>query len=96
MSLTSSPATLYDLGVGACGVPCQASDSVVALSNAHRKSGAHCFQHLEVGFDGFHVDVTVVDLCPGCGTDDIQLSRGAYAQLEDEDDGRIQDLWSFK
>jgi expansin (peptidoglycan-binding protein) len=46
--------------------------------------------------NGQHIDVTVGDLCPGCGTDGIDLSIGAFASIENLDVGRMTVSWSFK
>ncbi|KAJ7202735.1 RlpA-like double-psi beta-barrel-protein domain-containing protein-containing protein, partial [Mycena rebaudengoi] len=83
-------------GVGACGAPLQNSDFIVALSEAHYDGGAHCWQHLDVEYNGQHIDVTVGDLCPGCTTDGLDLSEGAFAAIENLDAGRITVAWSFK
>ena len=45
---------------------------------------------------GKHVDVTVVDLCPGCGPNDIDLSEGAFKKLASLGTGRIQVTWNVK
>jgi expansin (peptidoglycan-binding protein) len=46
--------------------------------------------------NGQHIDVTVGDLCPGCTTDGLDLSEGAFAAIENLDAGRITVAWSFK
>ncbi|KAI3709181.1 hypothetical protein L2E82_38940 [Cichorium intybus] len=38
---------------------------------------------------GGTVDVTVVDLCPGCAGDQLDLSQEAFAMIADPDEGRI-------
>ncbi|KAJ6479104.1 RlpA-like double-psi beta-barrel-protein domain-containing protein-containing protein [Mycena sanguinolenta] len=94
----SPSATWYtpDGNVGACGAPMQNSDFIVALSSAHYKDGAHCWQHLNVEYNGKNIDVTIGDLCPGCGTDGIDLSEGAFAALADLGVGVIPVQWNFK
>ncbi|KAJ7442453.1 RlpA-like double-psi beta-barrel-protein domain-containing protein-containing protein, partial [Mycena latifolia] len=85
-----------DGGYGACGAPLQNWDFIVALSEAHYDGGAHCWQHLDVEYNGQSIDVMVGDLCPGCGTDGIDLSQGAFAAIENLDVGRMTVSWSFK
>jgi expansin (peptidoglycan-binding protein) len=46
--------------------------------------------------NGKHIDVTIEDLCVGCGTDSIDLSQGAFATLADLDVGVIPIQWNFK
>ncbi|KAD4178035.1 hypothetical protein E3N88_28440 [Mikania micrantha] len=38
---------------------------------------------------GRSVDVTIVDLCPGCGSNQIDLSQEAFAVIANPDAGRI-------
>ncbi|KAD4178034.1 hypothetical protein E3N88_28439 [Mikania micrantha] len=38
---------------------------------------------------GNSVDVTVVDLCPGCAANQVDLSREAFAVIANTDAGRI-------
>ncbi|KAJ7218814.1 hypothetical protein C8J57DRAFT_1095429, partial [Mycena rebaudengoi] len=78
-------------GVGACGAPLQNSDFIVALSEAHYDGGGHCWQHLDVEYNGQHIDVTVGDLCPGCTTDGLDLSEGAL--LPSRISTREESLW---
>ncbi|KAJ7917365.1 RlpA-like double-psi beta-barrel-protein domain-containing protein-containing protein [Mycena leptocephala] len=97
-TIFSGDATWYDPNgnVGACGAPMQNSDFIVALSSAHYHDGAHCWQHLDVEYNGKHIDVTIGDLCPGCGTEGIDLSQGAFAALADLNLGVIPVQWHFK
>ncbi|GKA35304.1 EG45-like domain containing protein [Tanacetum coccineum] len=38
---------------------------------------------------GNSVDVTVVDLCPGCASNQVDLSQEAFAVIANRDAGRI-------
>lgn len=44
---------------------------------------------------GKGVDVTVVDSCPGCGRDDIDLSPAAFKKLAPLSQGVVQVTWKF-
>lgn len=46
--------------------------------------------------NGKHIDVTIGELCPGCGTEGIDLSEGAFAALADLNIGVIPVQWHFK
>jgi expansin (peptidoglycan-binding protein) len=46
--------------------------------------------------NGKHIDVTIGDLCVGCGTDSIDLSQGAFATLADLDVGVIPIQWNLR
>ncbi|KAL0579486.1 hypothetical protein V5O48_002528 [Marasmius crinis-equi] len=83
-------------GFGACGAPSQNSDLVVALPQGQYDGGKKCWKHLDVAYKNKHVDVTVVDLCPGCGPNDIDLSEGAFQQLASLGTGRIKVDWNVK
>ncbi|KAJ7099818.1 RlpA-like double-psi beta-barrel-protein domain-containing protein-containing protein [Mycena epipterygia] len=82
-------------GIGACGNPIQNSDFSVALSSANYDNGAHCGQDLTVTFQGKSITVKVADLCPGCASNGIDLTEGAFASLADTGRGVIDVTWSF-
>ncbi|KAJ6495008.1 hypothetical protein DFH09DRAFT_869580, partial [Mycena vulgaris] len=69
-----------DGNYGAYGAPMQNSNFIVALSSAPYHNA---------------LDVTIGDLCPGRGTEDLDLSQGAFADLADLDLGRIAVQWHF-
>ncbi|KAJ7757782.1 RlpA-like double-psi beta-barrel-protein domain-containing protein-containing protein [Mycena maculata] len=83
-------------GIGACGAPLQNSDFIMALNEAQYNGGAHCWQHLDVEYNRKTINVTVGDLCPGCGTDGLDLSEGAFASLADLSIGVLTVNWSFE
>ncbi|KAJ7616568.1 RlpA-like double-psi beta-barrel-protein domain-containing protein-containing protein [Roridomyces roridus] len=97
VSAISGPATFYDPegGLGACGSPIQENDFSVALTAPNFASGAHCGQPITVTFGGKSITVIVQDLCPGCGTNGIDLTRGAFSALANTDLGVIQVDWEF-
>ncbi|KAJ8469780.1 hypothetical protein ONZ45_g16779 [Pleurotus djamor] len=88
-------ATFFQPGLGACGANSLSTDLIVALSPSQFAGGANCFKHIKVNFNGRQIDATVVDLCPGCGGDGIDLSPTAFELLENPDVGRIQVDWNF-
>ncbi|PBK66791.1 barwin-like endoglucanase [Armillaria solidipes] len=91
-------ATWYtpDGGSGACGTTLQNSDNIVALSNDQYAGGVHCGKVITASYEGKSVDVTIRDLCPGCGSNGIDLSSSAFQQLAGLDVGRIQVTWDYK
>ncbi|KAF4588722.1 hypothetical protein EYR40_010276 [Pleurotus pulmonarius] len=89
-------ATFFAPGLGACGAFSQSIDLIVALSPAQFAGGANCFRHIGINYGGKFVDATVVDLCPGCAGDSIDLSPSAFQVLENPDVGRIQVNWDFE
>ncbi|KAJ7128419.1 RlpA-like double-psi beta-barrel-protein domain-containing protein-containing protein [Mycena epipterygia] len=74
-------------GTGACGNSIQNSDFSVALSSANYDNGAH--------FQGKSITVKVEDLCPGCASNGIDLTEGAFESLANKDLGVIDVTWSF-
>ncbi|PBK90527.1 hypothetical protein ARMGADRAFT_934207, partial [Armillaria gallica] len=81
-------------GVGACGVPMQNSDHIVALSSNQYDGGTH--KYIGVHYKGKFVDATIRDLCPGCDHNGIDLSPSAFEKLAPLDDGRIQVTWNYE
>ncbi|KAJ7199359.1 RlpA-like double-psi beta-barrel-protein domain-containing protein-containing protein [Mycena pura] len=94
---TSGPATFFIPGgaTGACGGAIQNSDFAVALSSANYAGGAHCGQDVTVQFNGKSIVVRVADLCPGCASNGIDLTEGAFAALADVNLGVIEVNWNF-
>ncbi|KAL0945410.1 hypothetical protein HGRIS_000902 [Hohenbuehelia grisea] len=91
----SGDATWYNTGLGACGGRNKDSDRIVALSPRQFKNRQNCRKHIKVHYRGKTVDATVVDLCPGCAGDSIDLSPAAFKALAPLDDGRIKVTWNF-
>ncbi|ESK93163.1 non-catalytic module family expn protein [Moniliophthora roreri MCA 2997] len=81
---------------GACNAPSANYDLVAGLPPGHYANGSKCWRHLNVHYQGKSIDVTVVDLCPGCGPNDINLSEGAFQLLAPLAVGRIRVHWELK
>ncbi|KAJ7076748.1 RlpA-like double-psi beta-barrel-protein domain-containing protein-containing protein [Mycena belliarum] len=82
---TTGPATWYSPngGFGACGQPIQNGDFAVALSSANYAD------------NGKSINAVVRDLCPGCASNGIDLTQGAFSALANLDLGVIQVVWNF-
>ncbi|KAK0457304.1 RlpA-like double-psi beta-barrel-protein domain-containing protein-containing protein, partial [Desarmillaria tabescens] len=83
---------------GACGAYSQNSDSVVALPLSLYANGANCWKHIGVinAANGKWVDAVVTDLCPDCESTHIDLSEGAFSQLDSLDTGVIDVTWYYE
>ncbi|RDA88473.1 hypothetical protein CP532_6610 [Ophiocordyceps camponoti-leonardi (nom. inval.)] len=73
--------TWYEPGLGACGETNTKQDQVVAVSSAHFDGLKPCNRKIRVSHKGHALDVRVVDRCPGCGDDDLDLSPSAFEQV---------------
>ncbi|KAI0071194.1 hypothetical protein K474DRAFT_1669265 [Panus rudis PR-1116 ss-1] len=86
-------ATFFTPSVGACGHTNTEDDFIVAIaSNVFQKAlggeknpnnNPICNKKLTAKFKGKSVSVTIVDECPGCGTDGLDLSPAAFKKLAD-------------
>jgi expansin len=89
-------ALFYDPGAatGSCSLgPFPADGLYASLPPQQFRSGAACGTHLEVqGPDG-RVRVDVVDLCPGCAPNMINLSRAAFARVADPAPGSARVMY---
>ncbi|KAK3990668.1 hypothetical protein QBC44DRAFT_60372 [Cladorrhinum sp. PSN332] len=45
--------------------------------------------------DGREVEVQVVDRCTGCGVRDLDLSVGAFEEIGEESEGRVEGTWEW-
>jgi expansin (peptidoglycan-binding protein) len=67
------------------------------LSMYERNNGGNCGQGVRIKANGRSVIATVVDSCPTCGPDDIDLSPSVFAALADGDMGLgvLSVKWNF-
>ncbi|KAK8112187.1 RlpA-like double-psi beta-barrel-protein domain-containing protein-containing protein [Apiospora kogelbergensis] len=89
--------TYYNPGLGSCGLTNGDGDAVVALSPA--QYAAHpdaCGKSIVINYGGKTATATVVDKCPGCSADSIDVSPSIFQSLESLDAGRVQVSWSFQ
>lgn len=91
----SGEATFYDpVAVGACSFDHEPPGGLVAaVGPAAFADSAACGSFIEVRGPRGAVVVRVVDLCPGCGPDHIDLSREAFVQVADPALGRATIRW---
>lgn len=90
--------TFYDVGKGACGHTNQGSEFVVAVNSAQYGKdypGPHCFKEITITYNGKSAQASVVDECPGCPCGGLDLSRGLFDYLADENQGVIYGSWWF-
>ncbi|KAK3986520.1 RlpA-like double-psi beta-barrel-protein domain-containing protein-containing protein [Cladorrhinum sp. PSN332] len=94
--------TWYNTGLGACGKTNNDNQLVVALNkatfdpktpNGNPNKNTLCGRKIRATYKGKSVDVTVVDRCPGCGANDLDLSPAAFKKLAGLDKGRITGSW---
>jgi expansin (peptidoglycan-binding protein) len=83
-------ATFYDAdGTGHCGYDVAPDRMVVAVSSADWTGSAHCGRCLQVWGPEGMVIVRVVDSCPTCGADHIDLSEEAFDLVADPQQGIV-------
>lgn len=87
-------ATFYDATGAACSLPVAAGEAVVAVSPALFAGSARCGECLEVTGPAGSVVVRVVDQCPGCEPEDLDLSASAFAQIGNPAVGREPVSWT--
>lgn len=100
-------ATYYDPGMGACGHESSPDELIVALDlgvfNQKLKESGEvnpnknpiCGKKIEATHEGKSVVVTVVDACPGCGKNGLDLTKKAFAKIGDVDDGHFEVNWKW-
>ncbi|KAI1142001.1 RlpA-like double-psi beta-barrel-protein domain-containing protein-containing protein [Hypoxylon sp. FL0543] len=88
----SGDMTYYTPGLGACGITNSESDAVVAMSPAQY---GHCGQSIKISYNGKTATAKVVDKCPGCAGNSIDVSPTIFQQLADLSLGRVQVTWEW-
>lgn len=94
----SGDATYYDVGLGSCGDTNSNSEMVAALSEDLMGSGSgsdYCGKSITIKGKKGSVTVKVVDTCPGCGREDIDLSPAAFKKLGALSQGVLPITWSL-
>ena len=88
-------ATYYNAtGAGACSFDPSPNDLMVAAMNAEEfNNAAVCGSFVEVTGALGTVTVRIVDLCPECKAGHLDLSREAFAQIDEIRLGRVPITW---
>ncbi|KAF9873760.1 riboflavin aldehyde-forming enzyme [Colletotrichum karsti] len=77
--------TYYNPGLGSCGQNHGDGDMVVALSAAKLGGASNdnplCSKSVQISYGGKTVDATVVDKCPGCASNNIDVSPAVFTAL---------------
>lgn len=96
--------TYYNTGLGACGKVNKDTDLIVALNkakfdpktpNGNPNKNTLCGKKIKASYQGKSVTVTIVDRCPGCGPNDLDLSPAAFKKLAPLSVGRFKGTWEF-
>lgn len=90
-------ATYYDAtGAGACLFDPSPQDLMVAAMNAPEyDNAALCGAYVSVSGAKGTIVVRIVDLCPECQTGHLDLSREAFAQVDELYLGRVPITWQI-
>ncbi|KAL2810095.1 RlpA-like double-psi beta-barrel-protein domain-containing protein-containing protein [Aspergillus granulosus] len=96
--------TYYDPGLGSCGIMSTASEKIcavshvvfdAALNSTNPNTNPLCGLKLRIRRGEMTVDVAVVDRCPGCNTNDLDVSPAVFEELGDLAEGRVLVDWSW-
>ncbi|KAI0449971.1 riboflavine-aldehyde-forming enzyme [Xylaria acuta] len=88
----SGDMTYYYPGLGSCGWTNGNNDAVVALSPS--KSG-NCGKSIRIHYKDKSTTAKVVDKCPGCAAEAIDVSPSVFDKLANRDLGRVKVTWEF-
>ncbi|KAG5642125.1 hypothetical protein DXG03_003597 [Asterophora parasitica] len=88
-------ATYFEVGLGSCGWTNVDTDYIVALSPSTYAGGVHCGKQITITNSGISATATVVDTCPGCGPDDLDMSPSLFARFQPLAQGVFQMGWNF-
>lgn len=95
-------ATFYSVGADNCGTSSTDNDFVCAISQQLYNSVAnsqsiseYCGHMINITYNGKNIQVKVVDSCPECDANHLDLSPAAFKSLADEDLGIIDIQWTW-
>lgn len=84
--------TEYKTGKGSCGYPA-GKPQIAALPPQYMPG--KCGQCIQVTYNGKSTVVQATDTCPGCASNQLDLSDVAFQQLSDLSAGILQVTWNF-
>ncbi|KAJ7098094.1 plant expansin [Mycena belliarum] len=90
--------TFYSTGLGACGGYNKDSDFIVALNQGTfgwSYPSKYCGRKITMTYNGKTTGATIVDSCPGCPNDGLDLSPGLFSFFASKDAGVIYGTWWF-
>ncbi|KAI9374138.1 RlpA-like double-psi beta-barrel-protein domain-containing protein-containing protein [Aspergillus egyptiacus] len=96
--------TYYDPGLGSCGITSTAEEKVcavshvvfdAALTSSNPNENQLCGLRLRIRRGEKSVDVKVVDRCPGCAVNDLDVSPAVFEELGDLAEGRVLVDWAW-
>ncbi|PAV15991.1 expansin family [Pyrrhoderma noxium] len=96
----TSKFTYYNVsvGLGACGLLNNEEDYTVALNEAQFGSGypgPHCYEKIKISYGGKETTAVIMDKCPGCPSEGLDLSPGLFGFFQDLGTGVIHGSWSL-
>ncbi|KAL3476064.1 RlpA-like double-psi beta-barrel-protein domain-containing protein-containing protein [Aspergillus californicus] len=96
--------TYYATGLGSCGITSNDNEKIcavshvvfdAALTSGNPNENPICGLRLRIRRGESSVDVKVVDRCPGCSVDDLDVSPSVFEELGDLAEGRVVVQWSW-
>lgn len=80
---------------GACGTTFVGSDFVVALNEAEFNAANHCYENITISYDGKAAEAQIVDMCPSCPQDGLDLTYGLFSYFAPTSLGVLYGEWSY-
>ncbi|KAH9885938.1 RlpA-like double-psi beta-barrel-protein domain-containing protein-containing protein [Xylariomycetidae sp. FL2044] len=97
VAANSGRMTWYNPGLGACGRTDNDGSPVVALASNEYANGANCFKWITIQANGKTTAAQVVDLCPGCPSDGLDVSPAIFDDIAPLDQGVVDPVtWFFQ
>jgi len=97
MSAGSARLTTFASGPpGACGTTFVDSDFVVALNEIEFYAADHCYENITITYGGKSTEAQIVDMCPSCPEDGLDLTYGLFSYFAPISIGIIYGEWSYQ
>jgi len=88
--------TYYTPGLGSCGQTNTEADMIVALSPSQFTTNSDiCGRNITISMNGKTATAMVVDKCPGCSDNSIDVSPAVFTELTSLDTGRAKISWTY-
>jgi len=87
--------TYFYPGLGACGWHNGNNDMIVAISQVIYAGGEHCGKYITISARGKTERAKIVDECPGCGENSLDMSPALFKKFAPESVGVFSIKWAY-
>lgn len=93
-SISGEATYFHSEGIGLCTYDGEADPVIAAISDLRYDNSSVCGMCVEVTGPKGTILVRIIDVCPGCASDDLDLSEKAFSLIAEPSQGRVPITWT--